>query len=569
MQNAVSRRSFVAGAATAAGVASVAGASLASAEAAELSDTCERAVPAWLGEKSIIDEADVIEEVDCDVLVCGAGHSGTFCACFAQAGGADVLWVEARDRGVGMRSSAISGINTKYQEAVGVSINPEAILNDVVRVAHNVCNINHWRDWVDHSCESVAWYGEMAERSGQYLWVESNVPQDTPYPCWPTGHGLAGVPESERQTDPFADGNARGNETALWDTAYEDFVSNGGTLRNNTRLVELIQDENGAVIGAYCEIEGGYLRANAAKGVVIATGGYVNNEEMFKDRQGDFWKSCTGNLNFGAAKGDGIKACLWAGADIDKQAANSTFDRGVVRPDYPTGGMFSGGDYQLFTFATQPFLKVNCKGRRITNESSLYDSIIHAANKYPNYAWYPIWDSSWTDDVQRFMTIGCSTLFCREGSNQHAPGLDAVAAQMDELVADGYIVKADTLEELAEGLGFDTDTFLAEVEKYNGWAERGYDGEFGKDPFRLSFIDEPPFYGMKFGGLPLNTMDGIITDDECRALTPEGEVVEGLYVAGNDCGCNHLDSYPNQGAGTCCGRSAVNGMLVGKTLAAK
>lgn len=566
MENKVTRRGFVATVAAAGAGAATACIDKAHAnEAAQASST-----PAWLGEKPVIDESEVIEEANCEVLVCGSGMSGCFCASFAAEGGADVLWIESEASGSHMRSSGVSGINTRYQEALGVHINPEDILNDVVNIAQNQCNVKHWRDWVDYSAETVAWYGDKAEKSGQYIWLEYSMPsEETRNKCWPTGHGLANIPQSDCPTDdPYAACSFSGSEQDLWEVVLADFEAAGGTYRNLTRLVELIQDETGRVTGAYCSIDGGYLKVNATKGVVVATGGYVNNQEMFDALQPNFSKSCSGNLNWGINHGDGIKACLWAGADMDKVPSNSTFDRGVVKPDYELGGMFTGGDFQLFFFATQPFLKVNHKGKRLCNESSLYDYVIHAANKYPNYAWYPIWDSSWQEDVIRFHTIGCSTLFPREGCNQGAAGLDAVAAQMESLVNDGYIVKADTLEELAEGLGFDVDTFLAEIEKYNGWAADGYDGEFGKDPFRLSAIDEPPFYGMKVGGVPLCTLDGIVVDDDYRALNTDGDVIEGLYVTGNDSGCNYMGSYPNQSAGTCSGRCAVNGMLVGKALAA-
>ena len=569
MEN-TSRRSFVAGSAIAAGAIALGTTALAGEKSASASADASSSVPAWLGKKPAIKDSEVIEEASCEVLVCGSGMSGCYCASFAAEGGADVLWIESEASGSHMRSSGVSGINTKYQEEHGVHINPEDILNDVVNIAQNQCSMKHWRDWVNHSAETVAWYGDKAERSGQYIWLEYSMPEEeTRNKCWPTGHGLATIPQDQCPTDPYAAADFSGDESKLWEVVLSDFEAAGGTYRNNTRLIELIQDESGAVTGAYCEIDGGYLRVTASRGVVVATGGYVNNQEMFDALQPGFSKSCSGNLNWGINHGDGIKACLWAGADMDKVPANSTFDRGVVKPDYPLGGMFTGGDYRLFFFATQPFLKVSCTGKRLCNESSLYDYIIHAANKYPNYAWYPIWDSSWEEDVQRFHTIGCSTLFPREGCNQGAAGLTAVKEQMEGLVEDGYIVKADTLEELAKGLGFDKDTFLAEVEKYNGWAADGYDGEFGKDPFRLSAIDEPPFYGMKVGGVPLCTLDGIVVDDDYRALTPDGEVIPGLYVTGNDSGCNYMGSYPNQSAGSCSGRCAVNGMLVGKALAAK
>ena len=59
------------------------------------------------------------------------------------------------------------------------------------------------------------------------------------------------------------------------------------------------------------------------------------------------------------------------------------FDRGVVKPDYELGQYFDGGDFFHLTFSTQPFLKVGKDGRRICNESSPYDYIVHAAQEKP------------------------------------------------------------------------------------------------------------------------------------------------------------------------------------------
>ena len=92
-----------------------------------------------------IDEASVAETLDCEILVIGGGQSGSPCASFAAMNGANVLWIEANENPVYMRSSAISGINTKYQQEVGVEINPEDILNDVTHYALNQCSMKLWR----------------------------------------------------------------------------------------------------------------------------------------------------------------------------------------------------------------------------------------------------------------------------------------------------------------------------------------------------------------------------------------------------------------------------------------
>jgi hypothetical protein len=291
---------------------------------------------------------------------------------------------------------------------------------------------------------------------------------------------------------------------------------------------------------------------------------------MYEALQGELKKSLSGYLAFGTAHGDGIKACLWAGARRDTQTTTMIFDRGVIKPETEISGPDTTDAAQYFTFSTQPFLKVTKSGRRITNESSPYDFVVHAAAELPGKAWYPIWDSTWKDDIQRFLTIGCSTLFSREGSNHHAPEIEGVEGQMMGMIADGYIVQADTLDDLAAGLGLDSaDTFKAEVEKYNGWFEAQYDGQFGKDPFRLSTLDTPPYFGMKVGGLSLCTLDGLSVNTDYQALDQNYQPIEGLYVTGNDGGNYYANTYPNFGAGTNAGRCITAGMLVGKALAAK
>jgi fumarate reductase flavoprotein subunit len=128
MQHTVSRRGFLAGTAVAAGATAMASIARASeskgVDGKAASATVESAPSDWLGTAPTINPADVSETVECEVLVVGAGQSGSACASFAAAGGADTLWIEANANGNMMRSSAISGINTKYQKAVNVSINP-------------------------------------------------------------------------------------------------------------------------------------------------------------------------------------------------------------------------------------------------------------------------------------------------------------------------------------------------------------------------------------------------------------------------------------------------------------
>ena len=578
---ALSRRSFLKGGALLGGAAALAIAPLAScapqgpsaeADVQDDSQTKADAVQAdstgstpqsagaaddWLGPEPTVDESQVAETLSCDVLVVGAGMAGTFAASHAVENGASVVLIEAQENGHGLRSSSIAAIDSRYQKAQGVTINKEDIVNDFVNYALNQCDISLVRQWADHSGEAVDWLGDILEANGFGYILEYSMPPEGRYQNWPTGHGL------------ITSEGAVAKEVDVQAVMIDRFEGNGGIYRNLTRMVKLIK-QNGAVTGAYAETaDGSLVRIDAAKGVVVATGGYVNNQPMYEARQAGLEKSFAGPLNLGTAKGDGIKACLWAGGRMDPFPTTMVFDRGVVKPDATLGHAFDTPDFVHFVFATQPFLKVDKTGRRLTNESSPYDYILHAAKNSPDHAWYSVWDSNWPEDVQRFYTIGCSTMFDGEGRNAlYSPGIEGTQAQIDEMVESGYCVRADTIEELAAGLLIeDVDRFKAEVDAYNEAFEKGTDERFGKDPFRLSALKTPPFYGVKVGGEPLCTLDGVVINENYQVLDENNRPIEGLYALGNDSGCYYAHTYPNLAAGANAGRCAASGMLLGRALA--
>ena len=258
----------------------------------------------------------------------------------------------------------------------------------------------------------------------------------------------------------------------------------------------------------------------------------------------------------------------YTGAVKDENPTSMVFDRGIMRPDQLPGAPFDM-DFGYFHMATQPFLKVDIEGERITNESSPYDFLIHAlARKSSQRAWFDIWDSNWPTDIERFHTIGCSGLIKGEGTNQMDPeGVEGTAAIIDALVEEGKIVKADTLEEIADAFGINKETFLATVEQYNGFYDAQNDTQYGKEPFRLSEIRTAPFYACKLSGMALATLDGIKINTKFQALDENNAPIEGLYVIGNDSGNYYNGTYPNLAAGLNAGRCVTFGMLCGRQVA--
>lgn len=522
--------------------------------------------PAWLGEAPSITDADCMETISTEVLVVGAGCSGLVAANFAAMEGAETLLIEKFDKGTGLRGSAIGAVGSRKQQEAGVVIDPMEICNDLAHYSLNNSSIDLHRLWTDHSGEAVDWYCDLVDGVDQCkIDLEWSMPgQETRYKCWPTGHGA--MLDNGKSGKDEASG-----EGVTYACVEGNFTSQpNATLRYQTSLECLIK-EGDKVVGAYASTaDGDYLRINASKGVIVATGGYANNAEMYTALQADNAKGLCGVVPFGNfnAQGQGIKACLWAGAAKDETPTSMVFDRGIMSPDQASGDPFAM-EFGYFHMATQPFLKVDVEGERITNESSPYDFLIHAlAKKSRQRAWYNVWDANWPADIERFHTIGCSGLIKGEGTNQMDPeGVEGTAAIIESLVEEGKIVKADTLDEIADAFGIDKETFLATVDEYNGLFDAQNDTQYGKEAFRLSEIRTAPFYACKLSGIVLCTLDGIKINTQFQALDADNVPIEGLYVIGNDSGNYYNGSYPNLAAGLNAGRCVTFGMLCGRHVA--
>lgn len=523
-------------------------------------------VPAWLGEPPAISDEDCVETIQTEVLVIGAGCSGLVAANFSAMEGAKTLLIEKYEVGTGLRGSAIGAVGSRKQKEAGVDIDPVEICNDLVHYSLNNSSYDLHRLWADHPAEAVDWYCDLCDGVDQCrIDLEWNMPeQETRYKCWPTGHGAMLDNGKTGKDEASAEG-------VTYSLIEQNFLSyDNAELRYGTGLECLIK-ENDRVVGAYASnADGEYLRIDASKGVIVATGGYANNADMFMALQADSAKSLCGVVPFGNfnAQGQGIKACLWAGAVKDAAPTCMIFDRGLMRADQLPGSPFDM-DFEYLHMATQPFLKVDIEGDRITNESSPYDFLIHAlAQKSEQRAWFDIWDSNWPEDIDRFHTIGCSTLIKREGTNQMDPeGIEGTAAIIESQIEAGKIVKADTLEEIADAFGIDKENFLKTVEEYNALFDAQNDSRYGKEAFRLSELRTPPYYACKLSGIVLCTLDGIEINTDFQALNAEGKPIEGLYVIGNDSGNYYNGTYPNLAAGLNAGRCVTFGMLCGKHVA--
>ena len=146
--------------------------------------------------------------------------------------------------------------------------------------------------------------------------------------------------------------------------------------------------------------------------------------------------------------------------------------------------------------------------------------------------------------AQRCVQIQCTAF--------HSP-LDLLAE-----IEKGWIIKADTIAELADKLGFTgeaKDTFLATVDRYNELYDKQNDEDFGKPAYRLSAIRTAPFYGCWLGASLLTTEQGIAINDKGQALDNDNKPMPGLYVTGDMSGSFFANNYPCLMAGVAMGRT--------------
>ena len=524
----------------------------------------------WLGTEPTIDEASITDTWDTDILIVGAGNGGMCAAAYAAQNGLNFRIIE-QNSVVQDTRHWYGAIDTSAAKAAGADPCDRAkLLSEISRYASGKCDQRVVRTWINESAAMHDFVSGILE--GEYG-----------YTCDFTSGSEAAWPaeNAEHNTDylyPVEEHNYRASESAAGmqrNQVFQDYIEKlGYSIDFNTALAKLEKDDTGRITGiiAQSNDDGHFIRINAAKGVLLACGGYPGNPYMMEQLD-PLGTSVTTACSYSPAdRGYGIRAAIWAGANFDKEAAPMLFDRGVVPPgqdagyvDSPSsfGGKAFPGPIRQYNPGTQPFLKVNRHGQRFANESCPYNDIVYAAAHQPGRVYAQIHDDNWYEDVQRFHTIGCS-------AQTRAGGPDYVLPKMEEAEAAGCFFRADTLDELADKLGFtgtDKENFLATVERYNELYDAQEDVDFGKPAYRLSAIRQPPFYGCWLGASLLTTEQGIPINEKGQALDTNNEPMPGLYVTGDMAGSFFANNYPCLMAGVAMGRTVTFAMKAVKQMA--
>jgi len=524
----------------------------------------------WLGTEPDIDETAITETVDTDILIVGAGNGGMFAAAYAAANGLNFRVIEQNANVQDTRHWYGAVDSAAAKEAGEPATDKAKLLSEISRYASGKCDQRVVKTWINESAamhdfmrsileDKYGWVCDFTSGS-EAAWPAENAEHNTDY--------LYPVQEHNYMASESASGTPR-NELLL-----QYIQELGYDVDFKTSLAKLEKNSDGRITGIIAQSteDDHFIRYNANQGVLLACGGFPGNPYMMEQLD-PLGTSVTTACSYSPAdKGYGIRAAVWAGANLDKEAAPMLFDRGIVAPgvdagyvdsDSAFGGKAFPGKIRQYNPGTQPFLKVNRNGERFANESCPYNDIVYAAAHQPGRVYAQICDANILEDAKRFHTIGCSAQ-TRNGGEKYIQG------KMDEAIDAGALFKCDTLDELADKMGFTgaaKDTFLATVERYNELYDKQNDEDFGKPAYRLSAIRTAPFYGCWLGASLLTTEQGIAINEKGQALDTNNQPMEGLYITGDMSGSFFANNYPCLMAGVAMGRTLTYAMKAVKQMA--
>jgi len=453
---------------------------------------------------------------DTDVAVVGLGCAGAAAALEAVAAGADVTVLE-RASGGGGTSSMSGGViylggGTALQKACGFEDSPEEMYRYLMAACGDLPDEPKIRLYCEHSIEHYEWFvghdvpfkavfyphysGEPPTDDGLvFSGTEDAYPYNEVARPAPRGH----VPQTPNQTG-----------WLLMQKLVEAIERTPATVLTDTRCLTLVLDDDGAVVGLVAKRDGEEYCIRARKGVVLTTGGFINNKDML-DAYAPLLRKCNFRVGAEGDDGSGIRMGMGAGAAAINMAMGS-----ISLPITPPKTLIKG-------------ILVNAQGQRFVNEDAY------------------------------FGVLGEHVLYRQEGKAYLV--LDGETFQPPDVEREVAGV-GETVEEIEGALRLPAGSLKATLELYNRHAERGEDPVYHKAADYV--VPLAPPYGA-FDCTTANslfaafTLGGLRTSVDGEVLTADREPIAGLYAAGRASACIAAPRYASGisiGDGTFFGRRA-------------
>ena len=527
----ITRKQFIAGAGAAALAATAAGA----ANADEAPAGAQKAVWSWeLPEEPI---TDFVDEKTYDVIVVGMGLAGMCAAVSAAERGAKVAIIE-KTESYNVRGMHIAAVDTSAQREAGIVIDKYKAGRDLVRWSGKRIKEELLWLFMNHSGRAIDWCFDICKETypEMYLTMWDSCYRGEDYYENPgSTHIFSGGPLSTRW----------GYNSDIANALCAKMDKLGVEVFYQTPGVQLVKDGEYSVSGVVGASPEGNVLFNGT--VVLATGDYSGNEEMVECYIPAV-KRVHANIYSpaGVNTGDGHIMGMRAGAAMQMGTPGAMIHPQVGGPVYC-------------------FLRVNKNADRYENEDISAIGCSTSIMMQPEQKAWCLFDSSWIEDLKASLPYGGGLMWDQVFREWGAP-LDEEyeKSYVEGMVGTENMIKADTIEELAEGMGVDPERLVATVARFNEMVAAGADTDFGKRPELLFPIDEPPFYAsrMKTGllcvpaGLSINEKMQVLASDY---VTP----LEGLYAVGNVGGDFFAQDYPTIFPGHSHGRCITFGRIGG------
>ena len=335
------------------------------------------------------------------------------------------------------------------------------------------------------------------------------------------------------------------NGSSLIGQMLKVLIDLGGSqppLWTNTAMQDLIV-EDGRVVGARVSRDGVQLNVEARKGVLLAAGGFGHNKEMRRRYSGDQPNEGQWSIANAGDTGEVLETAMRLGAKTDLLDEAwwlpSVFiaNGGAVAASLGSGRQRPGAIY------------VDSTGRRFCNESNSYVEVGKAM--YANKA-VPCWMIFDDGYVRRYVTSASPLKPLKR--NQHLPA---------ELIENGAVKRGDTIADLARQIDLPADELMRAIERFNRFAAKGLDPDFGRgqsayndclgDPgYRpnaaIGPLERAPYYATRVLPADVGTCGGVITNEHAQVLDQNDRVIHGLYATGNTTATVMGRTYPGAGA---------------------
>lgn len=454
---------------------------------------------------------------EADVVVVGLGCAGACAAIEAAEAGAETLVLERAGGGGGTSAMAggliYLGGGTPVQEACGYSDTPDGMFTFLMAACGPAADEAKVRVYCDESVAHFRWFEAHGVPFKRSFYPEPSMEPPTDdclvysggEDAYPFDELTPAVPRAHKPQTPNAAGGF------LMQRLIAATEKSGAAVVTDARTDTLVVERDGRVVGVVVRHEGGERAIRARRGVVLAAGGFIQNDAMLL-RHSPLLRKCSFRLGVEGDDGRAIRMAMGAGADLSRMQAGE-----VAVPITPPRRLVRG-------------ILVTAAGQRFINEDAYYGR------------------------------VGQEGLF-RHGGRMFLI-VDTAIYERNLAGFEAHYVE-ETIADLERAVGFPSGSLVRTVELYNEHAARGEDPLFHKrKPFLQPLVQSP------FAAIDCSTdkviwatftLGGLRTTPRSEVLRPDGQLIPGLFAAGRTTNGIAAEGYVSGisiGDGTFFGRAA-------------